>query len=153
MSVSLKLLKEIILQIINVVHPDGILNLSLTCKLIWSLARGTVQRHRSRKETRSCILLYGCHRHQDRTHPLTLIVEICKDPNVAHYPRNLIVECCGQFAGLHGDEIQEYDDNYSTVEDEVDGGEGKRVESCNSSGFDGQLSREHHQSYESNVHI
>ncbi|CAF9910545.1 MAG: hypothetical protein HETSPECPRED_010095 [Heterodermia speciosa] len=126
MSVSLKLLKEIILQIINVVHPDGILNLSLTCKLIWSLARGTVQRHRSRKETRSCILLYGCHRHQDRTHPLTLIVEICKDPNVAHYPRNLIVECCGQFAGLHGDEIQEYDDNYSTVEDEVDGGEGKR---------------------------
>ncbi|KAL8795279.1 MAG: hypothetical protein Q9195_002290 [Heterodermia aff. obscurata] len=61
-------------------------------------------------------------------HPLTLITEICKDPNFAHYPRVLIFERCGLFAGLRGDETQEYNDNDFTEENEVDGGEGKRAD-------------------------
>ena len=128
MSASLKLPNETLLQIINDVHPDDILNLSLTCKSIWQLARRTLQRHMTRQETLPEIVLYGCHRHQDSPHPLTLIADICKDPNVAHYPRSLKVKCCGLFAGLRDDETLEYVDNGFTEDDDIDGGEGKELD-------------------------
>lgn len=120
MPAILKLANETLLQIVDNVHPDDIVNLSRSCRILNRLARDTLAQHVIRRKTYNKVTLYGCHRHQDDTHPITLIAEICKDPRIAYYPRSLNIECCERFAISGGDEAYNNGDESDSEEEEKD---------------------------------
>lgn len=126
MATLLKLANETLFQVIEDVQPEDILNFSLTCKFLSVLSEDALAQHAAKRKTYSEVTLYGCHRHEEALHPLTLITEICKDPKIASYPRSLKIECCDLFAGRRGDESQEYDEDGFTEEDDEDDAEQKK---------------------------
>ena len=86
---------ELLYKTIDYLHPDDILNFSLSCKLIHVLAnKDAVSLHLQRKKTYETMMLHGCHRHENNAHPLRLIEDICMDWRVGEYPKALTIECC-----------------------------------------------------------
>lgn len=90
----LDLANETLYQIIEDIHPNDILNFSLCRKEVHLLAREILQEHKSWQQTYTHVVLHGCHRHQNDSHPLQLIREICMDWKIGEFPKSLRVECC-----------------------------------------------------------
>ncbi|MCJ1457473.1 hypothetical protein MMC28_007841 [Mycoblastus sanguinarius] len=114
MSRLLKLPNEILHHIADKVTPDDITNFSLCCKEVHTLAWGFLQEHRERKRTYTDVVLGGCHRHEDKTHPLNLMRDIYMDHKIRYYPRSLSIECC-EFS--YEDEEGEEDSGEDSEED------------------------------------
>lgn len=90
----LDLPNEILDKIVDQIHPDDIINFSLSRLRIYRVARDAVSLHLERKTTYEDVVLHGCHRHADNAHPLRLIQDICTDWRIGEYPKVLMIECC-----------------------------------------------------------
>ncbi|CAF9905737.1 hypothetical protein IMSHALPRED_003954 [Imshaugia aleurites] len=90
----LDLSNELLYKIIDHIHPDDILNFSLCRKEIYLLAKDAVSLHVQRKRMYEYIHLFGCHRHEDKIHPLHLVRNFCVDWRVGEYPKHLTLSCC-----------------------------------------------------------
>ena len=96
MPAYIELPNEILYTIIDNVHPDDIINLSLCCQKIHLLAKSAVSLHLQRMKTfrDGHIILNGCHRHRNDFSPLRLIRDICMDWRVGEYPTDVLFSCC-----------------------------------------------------------
>ena len=90
----LDLANETLYHIIGDIHPHDILNFALCRKQIYLLTQKTLQEHKSWKQTYTHVVLDGCHRHQNYSHPLQLIREVCMNWKIGEFPKSLRVECC-----------------------------------------------------------
>lgn len=92
----IELPNETLYTIVDNVHPDDIINFSLCCTRIRLLAKNAVSLHLQRKETfhNGYLVLNGCYRHWNDSHPLRLIRDICMDWRVGEYPKHLMFSCC-----------------------------------------------------------
>lgn len=82
-------------QIINHIHPDDILNFSVSCKWVHMMTKATLKQHASWTQAYTHVVLDGCHRHQNDRHPLRLIRDVCLDWRIGELPKTLELECCG----------------------------------------------------------
>ncbi|KAF6241332.1 hypothetical protein HO173_000042 [Letharia columbiana] len=107
----LDLPNEILDKIVDQIHPEDIINFSLSRLRIYRVARDAVSLHLERKTTYEDVVLHGCHRHAHNAHPLRLIQDICMDWRIGEYPKVLMIECCHH--PCHPDNFSpEEDDNY-----------------------------------------
>lgn len=94
MPLLLDLANETLYHIIKDIHPNDILNFSLCRKDVHLLTKETLQEHKSWQHAYTHVVLHGCHRHQNDSHPLQLIRDICTDWRIGEFPTSLTVECC-----------------------------------------------------------
>ena len=85
---------EILYKIIDQIHPDDIINFSLSLKHFHAVSKDAVSLHMQRKKTYIKHLLHGCHRHLEDSHPLRLIRDICMDWRIGEYVYWLAFACC-----------------------------------------------------------
>lgn len=96
---------EILYRIIGFVDPGDLNHFSASCPLLKCLAQDALKVHQKRERWYTNVFIEGCHResyHKSSgmlcglgNHPLHLLSEICKNPEVAWYPTSLTVKCCG----------------------------------------------------------
>ncbi|CAF9909910.1 MAG: hypothetical protein ALECFALPRED_006106 [Alectoria fallacina] len=114
---------ELLDKIVDQVHPDDIINFSLSRRQIQVLAKNAVSLHLQRKKTYEDIVLHGCHRHENNAHPLRLIRDICMDWRIGEYPKYLTFECChhpNRYDDAIEDEDKEDTKEYEIVQREDD---------------------------------
>ena len=94
MSQLLDLPNEVLDKIVDQIHPDDIINFSLCRKEIHHLAKDAVSLHLHRERLYKIVTLHGCHRHENNSHPLRLIRDICMDWRTGEYTKLLVFQCC-----------------------------------------------------------
>lgn len=120
MPALLDLSNELLLKIIDQIHPDDIPNFSLTCKDIHHVAKDAVKVHLDREETYKDVVLDGCPRHEDYDHPLEFIKEMCMDWRIGEYVKNLRIECCSPpVIGRDNIPEEEYEEDLRKYEKEL----------------------------------
>ena len=119
MPALLDLSNELLLKIIDQIHPDDIPNFSLTCKDIHHVAKDAVKFHLDREETYEDVVLDGCPRHEDYDHPLEFIKEMCMDWRIGEYVKNLRIECCSPPVGRDNIPEEEYEEDLRKYEKEL----------------------------------
>lgn len=118
MSECPSLPNEILYFIVDHLDPGDLENFSASCPLFESLAKNALKEHRKLQRFYTKVFIEGCHREEDHYtyrryiygmermpghHPLSLLTDICKNPQVAWYPRSLKVECLGHNEKEHAD--------------------------------------------------
>ena len=96
MAILLDLANELLLQILDSLTPIDMVSFATSCKQINTLAQDNLSLHRQRIKEYQKVTLWGCFRHQDQAHPISLLRDICNDWRVAYYARSLAIECCGR---------------------------------------------------------
>lgn len=100
---------ETLYLIIQNIHPHDILNFSLCRKEVHLLAKETLKEVKTWEQAYTHVVLHGCHRHRENSHPLRLIRDIYMDWRIGEFPKSLKVECC---------DFDAFDENESGNEDE-----------------------------------
>ena len=90
----LDLSNELLYKIIDHIHPDDIINFSVTCKDVYRVARDDVSLHMRRTGYYKALLLDGCHRHENDDHPVDILEELCMDWRRGEYVKALVFKCC-----------------------------------------------------------
>ncbi len=90
----LDLSNELLYNIIEQIHPDDIINFSITCKDVYLVAKDAVSLHLEREEHYEEVVLDGCHRHEDNDHPVQILKELCMDWRRGEYVKTLEFKCC-----------------------------------------------------------
>lgn len=113
---------EILYKIIDQIHPDDIINFSLSLKHLHAVSRDAVSLHLQRKSIYEDVHLHGCYRHAPNSHPLVAIQHICMDWKIGEYPKSLTFKCCGRNPYNSGDEddIEKEKEQYKVAKEEDD---------------------------------
>lgn len=118
---------EILYKIIDHIHPDDIINFSLSLKHFHAVSKDAVSLHMHRKKTLPQVAVHGCHRHLENAHPLRLIRDICMDWRIGEYVKWLRYDCCHRpidphmiAAGAEGEIDYEDVEKYKGVKGEDD---------------------------------
>ena len=113
---------EILYNIIDQIHPDDIINFSLSHEHFRGLSEDVVSVHLQRKKMYENISLHGCHRHHPNGHPLCLIRDIFTDWKIGEYPKVLTFECCARspYDSLDLDDDEAEEEMYNVVKEEDD---------------------------------
>ena len=85
---------ETLMRIADHISPLDLENFAATSSRLKSVSADALALHARRKQEREELVLYGCDRHYDNPHPLSILCEICEDWRVAYYPRTLSIKCC-----------------------------------------------------------
>lgn len=71
---------EILYRIIECLDLGDLEHFFISCPLLECLAKIALRKHHTRK--RKYTILHGCHNHEENQHPLDLLREICRSPQV-----------------------------------------------------------------------
>ena len=114
----LALSTELILHIIDEVHPGDIESLAIGNRVIYTLCQSALQRHQDLKKQYSTLSLGGvkCQSYHHNNvwsfeglHPLLALVEFLANPRLAYYPTKLRIG--------ESDELEDFDDVINTLDD------------------------------------
>ena len=83
-----KLPTDTLLQIVENVTPDDIVNFTISCKYIDTLAKTYLKVYKQRIKTYHNVVLWGCYRHPEEERPLLLVQDILQDRKIAYYAKS-----------------------------------------------------------------
>ncbi len=85
---------EILQNIIDQVNLDDLISFSVCCKGLYGVAQRRLGKHREQIKTYSELQYSDCFRNEADNHPIKILREICRDDQIAFYPRSLKITCC-----------------------------------------------------------
>ncbi|CAD6575260.1 MAG: hypothetical protein ASARMPREDX12_007168 [Alectoria sarmentosa] len=115
----LDLSNETLYLIIQNIHPHDILSFSLCRKEVHLLTKETLKKVKTWEQAYTHVVLHGCHRHQENSHPLRLIRDIYMDWRIGELPQSLRVECCNVYENEGDNEDDDKEKKAKKMEDDI----------------------------------